>query len=394
MRKESRSWSIPKVEDEDWEQTIVSFQDLNLESFSRALPERLPAVSNKDLLAKIRVQQRECDEGTLKLVDHRSKNVQFDEDLLCYSLKTTDFICKPQEETVKAYKRALQIVANMLEEGLMNTTRGMFYTAEDVYGSQKRSDFIIRHLASKLEVDRAQLNVFPGDAGSVIGPLSYTLHDVMHVDCNLELHDAVQPKHGVPVPNNMRTISKMEGTSVKFILLVESLAVYSILATANFHNRYRCLLMTGRGMPDVNVREFSRYVSQKLGVALFYLSDCDPNGIEIYTVYKYGSANMAFDSKHLANPNLIWLGVWPSDLSKYEIPSVKMTDNEVHKANQLLKKEFVKRDNRLGEEVRHMVSSKQKTTICVLNCESASGVSEFVLLKLKQVMDEMLILRE
>ncbi|PON34116.1 Spo11/DNA topoisomerase VI subunit A [Parasponia andersonii] len=44
------------------------------------------------------------------------------------------------------------------------------------------------------------------------------------------------------------------------------------------------------------------------------------SGIEIMSVYLYGSKSMAYDSANLITPDIQWLGVRPSDIKKYKIP--------------------------------------------------------------------------
>lgn len=192
-------------------------------------------------------------------------------------------------------------------------------------------------------------------------------------------------KSGRIVPS-VKLISGMDGDDVTFVLVVESYCVYHELVQANFHKTYSYLIMTGKGMPDVKLRLFVKYVMEKLEVPVFYLSDSDPNGVEITTVYKYGSANMAYDAENVANPHIVWLGIWSTDLPEYEIPYWELTGREVKKARQLLKKEYVQMDERLRTEVQHMIDTKQGTSIMLLTLERDNGLSEFVVLKLLKVM--------
>ncbi|XP_004288765.1 PREDICTED: DNA topoisomerase 6 subunit A-like [Fragaria vesca subsp. vesca] len=186
------------------------------------------------------------------------------------------------------------------------------------FQSQSRSNAAIKHLCCKLGADRESMNLRSDDVSLVIGPLKYTLEGVATEDCNWDA--GLGEKSGRIVPS-VKSISGMDGDDVMFVLVVESYCVYHELVQANFHKTYSCcLIMTGKGMADVKLRLFVKYVMEKLEVPVFYLSDSDPNGIEITTVYKYGSANMAYDAENVANPHIVWLGIWSTDLPEYEIP--------------------------------------------------------------------------
>ncbi|GBO34222.1 Meiotic recombination protein SPO11, partial [Araneus ventricosus] len=73
----------------------------------------------------------------------------------------------------------------------------------------------------------------------------------------------------------------------------------------------------GKGFPDVNTREMLRKLWDLLKIPILGLMDADPYGIEILSIYKYGSMAMSFDVEKLAMPELRWLGLLPSDIQRY-----------------------------------------------------------------------------
>ena len=46
------------------------------------------------------------------------------------------------------------------------------------------------------------------------------------------------------------------------------------------------------------------------------LVDGDPHGIEILSVYKFGSRNLRHESEKLAASRLQWLGIWSTELDE------------------------------------------------------------------------------
>lgn len=49
------------------------------------------------------------------------------------------------------------------------------------------------------------------------------------------------------------------------------------------------VVITGKGFPDFTTRKFVKICAESLSIPVLALTDCDPWGIEIVCVYKYGS---------------------------------------------------------------------------------------------------------
>lgn len=112
------------------------------------------------------------------------------------------------------------------------------------------------------------------------------------------------------------------------------------LAEDRFYNRFPCIIITAKGQPDVATRLFLKKVKSDLRIPVLGLVDSDPYGLKILSVYMSGSKNMAYDSSNLTTPDIKWLGVRPSDLNKYKVPSecrLPMTDSDVRTGKELLK---------------------------------------------------------
>ena len=59
-----------------------------------------------------------------------------------------------------------------------------------------------------------------------------------------------------------------------------------------------CILITGRGYPDVATRCFLKHLSDSFGALPVYaLVDCNPDGLQILAQYKVGSARARNSSK-------------------------------------------------------------------------------------------------
>lgn len=76
-----------------------------------------------------------------------------------------------------------------------------------------------------------------------------------------------------------------------------------------FYQKYPCIILTGKGQPDVATRLFLRKLKDTLNIPVLALVDSDPYGLKILSVYMSGSKQMSYDSSHLTTGDIKWLGV-------------------------------------------------------------------------------------
>ncbi|KAK7814215.1 hypothetical protein U0070_000531, partial [Myodes glareolus] len=106
-------------------------------------------------------------------------------------------------------------------------------------------------------------------------------------------------------------------TDAKFLLIVEKDATFQRLLDDNFCSRVSpCIMVTGKGIPDLNTRLLVKKLWDTFHLPVFTLVDADPHGIEIMCIYKYGSMSMSFEAHSLTVPAIRWLGLLPSDIKR------------------------------------------------------------------------------
>jgi DNA topoisomerase VI subunit A len=64
----------------------------------------------------------------------------------------------------------------------------------------------------------------------------------------------------------------------KFIMLVEKYVVLSRLAEDEFHKKYECIIITGRGQLDVLTQRLLRKLSIEYKLPVLVLMDYNPSG--------------------------------------------------------------------------------------------------------------------
>ncbi|CAD7704466.1 unnamed protein product [Ostreobium quekettii] len=96
----------------------------------------------------------------------------------------------------------------------------------------------------------------------------------------------------------------------RYVLVVEKDAIFQRLTEDRFFDMVPCVMVTGKGMPDVATRMFLRKLCDCFPwMTVLGLVDWNPSGVAILSVYKYGSHRMGLESPRYALPSLRWLGV-------------------------------------------------------------------------------------
>ncbi|KAJ1650212.1 endodeoxyribonuclease [Dispira simplex] len=139
-------------------------------------------------------------------------------------------------------------------------------------------------------------------------------------------------------------------------------ATFHHLVASRFCDRHGpCLVVTGRGYPDVCTREFLHHlmgVTEPRGVPIVALTDGDPHGIEILCTYKFGSKALGFDSAQLAVPTLRWFGIHRYDIDR--IPGcqkflVPLSKADVKKAESLLRRHDIQLSESWNQQLKKKV---------------------------------------
>jgi len=276
--------------------------------------------------------------------------------------------------------RVLQLVLELCNRGIHVTKRDLFYTDVKLFKQQTESDDVLDDAACMIGCTRSSLNVVASEKGIVVGKLIFD-DDGDTIDCT---------KMGVggkAIPPSIDRVTNVRGDA-QFILLIEKDAAFMRLAEDRFYNQYPCVIISGKGQPDVATRLFLNKVRSALNVPILGLFDADPYGLKILSVYMKGSKNMSYDAINLTTPDIKWLGVRPSDLEKYNIPQqcrLEMSEHDLKTGKELLQEDFVKANPAWHRELEMMVKSKVKAEIQALSSFGFQYLSQqFLPRKLKE----------
>lgn len=146
-----------------------------------------------------------------------------------------------------------------------------------------------------------------------------------------------------------------------------------------FYHKYPCIVITAKGQPDVASRMFLSRITNELKIPVLGLVDSDPYGLKILSVYMSGSKNMSYDSASLTTPNIMWLGLRPSDLNKYDLPEqcrLDMTENDIKTGKELMTEDFIQKNPKWMKELETMVKTKKKAEIQALSSFGFQYITE------------------
>ncbi|MHA2238978.1 MAG: hypothetical protein ACXAB2_11490 [Candidatus Hodarchaeales archaeon] len=254
----------------------------------------------------------------------------------------------------------MRYVNEILSTDKHATKRHLFYRDVNLFGNQRVSDGLIEDLGALLRVSRNSLNVIATAKGKVIGRLSFT-EGGDQIDCRKGLG-------GHAITPMLDQVENFD-SDAEFVLVIEKDAVFQDLAEDKFFNYIPCILVTASGQPDMATRMFIKRLYQNLRIPVLGFLDADPYGLDILRVYSIGSKALSFESIELAVPDIRWLGLLPSDIEEYKIPKsvlIKMTENDIKRADDLLKEDFVKSRPEWEKQIMIMKNTREKAEIQAL----------------------------
>nr|XP_018917057.1 PREDICTED: meiotic recombination protein SPO11 isoform X1 [Bemisia tabaci] len=261
----------------------------------------------------------------------------------------------------------LSKIYQMLNQGLTSTRRELYYKDVELLQSQDIVDEAIKIICCLLNTPPWQLGVFGTSKGLVAGHLVLQTNTKDTIDC-------LSPG-GVLIPQDVLSLKPV--SKAKFILIVEKDATFQTLLDEKILDRYKLILITGKGFPDLNTRLLVRLLTNTLKIPVFMIADADPHGMEIMCVYRYGSLTMSEHAQMLAVPEIHWLGVHPSDIEILHLTKIPFTTADEDKLNSLASRVYTLANTKLVKEISILKKLNSKAEIESVSSLAKNNLTNF-----------------
>ncbi len=191
---------------------------------------------------------------------------------------------------------------------------------ENTWDEQKESDSVIIDIEVLTSLLREDMLILSKEKGKVVGD--------MRLRSGNDVIDLSKMGHGAysiePTPDLIDFVD----VKAEFVLVVEKDAVFQQLHREGFWKKYNAILVTSAGQPDRATRRFVRRLNEELKLPVYILTDADPYGWYIYSVFRIGSINLSYESERLATPNARFLGVSMGDIFGTPKKKAYLTERE------------------------------------------------------------------
>ncbi|KAI8342483.1 Spo11/DNA topoisomerase VI subunit A [Chlamydoabsidia padenii] len=301
--------------------------------------------------------------------------------------------------TLTRYVRVLEVIYEALANNIIMTKRDIFYRDVPLFKTQPIVDKIVDDICCHYNVPRSSLNVSASGKGRIFGPASIILKNHRVLNCMSSANDEeddCNDEQGILIPpiNQILDVD----CHAQILLVIEKEASFRHLVSVGFVQMLlrRCILITGCGYPDFATRHMVKHLSTRYPqMPIFAIMDNDPYGLDIYSVYKWGSLAQAHDSVNLTIPTIQFLGLSCDDRTKYQIPYIAYLplspkDREkgirMIKAAQQLQRGSSVEQKEFIAEICKVLHQNQKCELQALCAGGPLGFMEYLQLKLEKYM--------
>jgi len=225
-------------------------------------------------------------------------------------------------------------IKEMIKVNKSSTLREMYYISEGwdlaKFSSQNESNLLAEDLEVITSLMREDFKLRPEEDGArVIGNL--TIEEITRNNTKRMIHcqDDVGDS-GYSIPYNVEPEKvAFKKSDVDLIVAIETGGMFDRLVENHFDEDYRALLVHLKGQPARSTRRFIKRLSEEKNLPVVVFTDCDPWSFRIFASVAYGAIKTAHISEYLASPSASYLGVTPSDIENYDLPTDSLTDEDI-----------------------------------------------------------------
>jgi DNA topoisomerase-6 subunit A len=258
-----------------------------------------------------------------------------------------------------------EFIRQMLHEAKSSTLREMYYISEGwdlaKFHEQSESDKLAEDLEIISECLREDFKLRPEEDGArVLGNL--TIEEITRtgeqrrLNCRDDVGDA-----GYGIPYNVEKDKlKFRDIDADMVVAIETGGMFDRLVENRFDETHRAILVHLKGQPARSTRRFIKRLNEESNLPVVVFTDGDPWSFRIFASVAYGAIKTAHISEYLATPAAQYLGITASDIQNYDLPSDKLTEQDV-KALEAEKTDPRFNDDFWRSEIDLMLSAGKKS---------------------------------
>jgi meiotic recombination protein SPO11 len=269
----------------------------------------------------------------------------------------------------------LSFCHQLLQSNRTATNREVYYHYITHFRKQRECDAAILDAALLLQVPRMALGLKASPKGWFIG--SFVLESCTSSDDESD-HDTephilcdgrkLSSSNGLPITSEWLMGQRRRNFTVRTtddcicILVIEKEGVYNRLAEDRFFDEYPCIMVCGKGFPDLATRACVYTLAMELNLPVWGVADCDPYGMLVLHCYMYSNnTQLGVDGGSRYGVPIHWIGLRPSQIphiatDEKELPNqclVELTEKD----RKILESMLAREDHRwtnLGQDERRM----------------------------------------
>ncbi|KAL6549923.1 hypothetical protein OROMI_020411 [Orobanche minor] len=311
------------------------------------------------------------------------------------------------ENTANSFIRVWKVMEmcyRILAQEKKVTQRELFYKllcdSPRYFTSQAQVNRTIQDLVALLRCSRYSLGIMASSRGLVAGRLLLQEPNQEVVDCS------ACGSSGYAISGDLDVLQKLVMKSdARYIIVVEKHAIFQRLAEDRIFNQIPCILITGRGYPDIgtslciyskgdyrnvmgNFEMPNRLLLHQMSrefpeLPILGIVDWNPAGLAILCTFKYGSVTMGLEAYRYAC-NIKWLGLRKDDIEQFvpeeSLIPLKPRDHQIAKS---LASSEILQDN-YKEELAAMIGSEQRAEIEALYFHGYDFLAKYIGKKIVQ----------
>ena len=223
----------------------------------------------------------------------------------------------------------LSFIHQLLLSMRTTTTREVYYVFVTHFRSQRECDSTILDCAKILGVSRRSLGLSASPKGWFCGCVEITRKGTLpsgkDVSGSID-GTALSSIQGLPITrewierdeagrNDQGVHIGVTSKNAKCILVIEKEGVYNRLSEERLYDRFPCIMVTGKGVPDLASRALVKTLHDELELPVVGLCDMNPYGISVLSVYHCAGNRMGVDGNYRYSVPIEWMGLRPTEVN-------------------------------------------------------------------------------